>query len=219
MGRVSIWAAAAALGMWGCGDAQNVVGLAGSATCSACHSGPGDPPPFRAPGGSTNPNQLSVGAHTPHLNGGLTSNITCSDCHIVPSVVNQPGHLDATPPSDIVFGGLARTGGVNPQYVATGCAATYCHGNFPGGNRSNAPKWLGGIAAGACGTCHDLPPATGQHLFHVGIGIGCEGCHGPLARDTHVNGVVNVVLSPPAAWQPATSSCATQACHGGPRNW
>ena len=88
MGRVSIWAAAAALGMWGCGDSQSVVALAGSATCSACHSGPGDPPPFRAPGGLTNPSLLPVGAHTPHLNGGLTSNITCSDCHIVPSVVN-----------------------------------------------------------------------------------------------------------------------------------
>jgi predicted CxxxxCH...CXXCH cytochrome family protein len=214
MRRVSIWAAAAALGMWGCGDSQSVVALAGSATCSACHSGPGDPPPFRAPGGLTNPSLLPVGAHTPHLNGGLTSNITCSNCHIVPSVVNQPGHLDAAPPSDIVFGGLALTGGANPQYVATGCAATYCHGNFPGGNKSNAPQWLGGIAAGACGTCHGLPPDTGQHVFHVGIGIGCEQCHGPLARDTHVNGVVNVTLT---AWQPATSSCA-QACHN-PRNW
>jgi predicted CxxxxCH...CXXCH cytochrome family protein len=214
MGRASIWAAAAALGIWGCGDGQNVVALAGTATCSACHSGPGDPPPFHAPGGLTNPNQLPVGAHTPHLNGGLTSNITCADCHIVPSVVNQPGHLDAAPPSDIVFGTLARTGGANPQYVATGCAATYCHGNFPGGNTSNAPKWLGGIAAGACGTCHGLPPATGQHVFHVGIGIGCEQCHGPLARATHVNGVVNVTLP----GQPATGTCA-QACHNPLGSW
>jgi predicted CxxxxCH...CXXCH cytochrome family protein len=215
LGRVPPWAVAiAALGYAGCAsNPQDVQGFAGTGACSACHTGPGDPAPFHDTTGSTDPTKLSVGAHDGHLHAGLSSNVTCADCHVQPTNVNQPGHLDATPPSDVVFGTLARTGGADPHYVANGCAATYCHGTFPGGSGAT-PLWLGGAAAGACGTCHGLPPATGQHPIHNSLGIGCETCHGPLTREAHVNGVVNVPLP---AWTPSAHGCAT-ACHV-PRLW
>ena len=51
----------------------------------------------------------------------------------------------------------------------------------------------------ACGTCHTIPPASGQHAFHVGtLGFSCSICHGTgysattVNAATHANGVINV---------------------------
>ena len=133
---------------------------------------------------------------------------------MVPQAVSDPGHLDAVPPATVHFGGLAVTGGASPVYVNQGCAATYCHGNFFGGNRSNAPAWLGGASATACTACHGLPPATGRHPEHLVAGIRCDQCHGPLLASTHVNGRVDVALP---QFDPQFKTCA-QACHA-PRSW
>lgn len=70
--------------------------------------------------------------------------------------------------------------------------------------------------APACGSCHAIPPALGEHAFHAGQGIDCATCHGAgyssttTNAATHLNGVKNVSLS---VWNPATRSCATY-CHG-----
>lgn len=83
----------------------------------------------------------------------------------------------------------------------------------------------------ACDSCHDTPPATGRHVFHVTTrGQACSKCHlgfDPVARtadDTvHMNGQVDLILDDgtasgkllPAANQPdkdwPESECA--ACH------
>lgn len=75
----------------------------------------------------------------------------------------------------------------------------------------------------ACGTCHAIPPATGQHSFHVTtLGYSCAICHGTGYSSTtvnttlHLNGVVNVVST--MGWNPTTSTCATPGCHGS-RTW
>ncbi len=80
---------------------------------------------------------------------------------------------------------------------------------------TNAPP------AQACGSCHAIPPATGQHDFHVNQqGFDCSTCHGTgysktaVTAATHMNGTVNVSLS---AWNPTTQSCAAY-CHGS-RSW
>ena len=217
MARVGSWgaAAAAAFALAACGQARVAqTPLAAQSDCSSCHTGPGAPPPFRDQTGSTDPNRLTVGAHDAHLHPDLTEPLACDNCHKVPQRVTDPGHLDALPPDIVQFGALARTGGANPVFQNNGCAASYCHGNFPGGNQANAPSWLGGAAAGACGTCHGLPPQTGEHQTHVSAGIRCDQCHGPFLTSTHVNGVVDVALP---AWNAQSQTCAA-ACHE-PRSW
>jgi hypothetical protein len=149
----------------------------------------------------------SGGAHDRHIAGaGVTVPINCSECHVVPQSVGDPGHIDGA--ASISFGPLARTGGLSP----TSCGATHCHGGFPGGNAANAPAWFAAREE-ACGTCHSLPPPTGQHERHVGEGIACTACHGDLLRTTHVNGIVNIGLETYSRPNRAFPGTCTQVCH------
>jgi predicted CxxxxCH...CXXCH cytochrome family protein len=217
MGRVGSWgaAAAAAFALAACGDARVAqTPLAAASDCASCHTAPGEGPPFRDQTGSTDVNRLTVGAHDAHLHAELATPLSCGDCHKVPQKVSDAGHLDTLPPATVQFGPLARTGGANPRYSGTGCQASYCHGNFPGGTRANTPTWRGGAAVGACGTCHGLPPPSGRHPEHVAAGIRCDQCHGPFLQATHVNGTVDVALT---VYNRQFKTCG-QACHG-PRSW
>lgn len=207
-------AAAAALVLAACGESRVLEApSAGTSGCASCHAAPGEAPPFRDQTGSVDSGRLSVGAHDAHLHGDLVQSISCAECHTVPRTVTAPGHLEDSP-GDVRFGPLARTGGVDPRYEAPGCAATYCHGNFPGGNRSNAPTWLAGAGAAKCGSCHVVPSGSGRHPEHATAGVSCVECHGPFVAATHVNGVKDVPLP---AWRPTSATCA-QACHL-PRSW
>lgn len=68
--------------------------------------------------------------------------------------------------------------------------------------------------APACGSCHAIPPAVGQHGIHSSVA--CATCHGTgystttVNAATHLNGTKNVSLS---VWNPATQTCASY-CHG-----
>jgi hypothetical protein len=74
----------------------------------------------------------------------------------------------------------------------------------------------------ACGSCHAIPPATGQHTFHVSsVGLSCSTCHGTgyssttVNTATHQNGVKDVVSS--LNFNATTRSCSP-GCHG-TRTW
>jgi hypothetical protein len=76
--------------------------------------------------------------------------------------------------------------------------------------------------APACGSCHTIPPSTGQHTFHVSSrGISCSSCHGTgyssttVNAATHINGTTNLVSS--LNFNATASSCSP-ACHG-TRSW
>jgi predicted CxxxxCH...CXXCH cytochrome family protein len=220
MGHVGSWGAVvAAFALAACGKAREAQSpLAAQSDCASCHTAPGEGPPFRDPTGSTDVNRLTVGAHDAHVHAELTEPLSCGECHKVPQAVGDPGHLDALPPATVQFGPLARTGGATPTYTNVGpnpgCQASYCHGNFPGGNRTNAPSWRGGAAVGQCGTCHGLPPPTGAHPEHAAAGVRCDQCHGSFLQATHVNGTVDVPLT---VFDRKSLTCA-QACHV-PRSW
>ncbi len=68
-----------------------------------------------------------------------------------------------------------------------------------------------------CGSCHDLPPATGAHPKHAREGVGCAGCHGEGywtgATDAvlHQNGASDVAVA--AGWNPASRSCVNECRH------
>jgi predicted CxxxxCH...CXXCH cytochrome family protein len=179
-------------------------------TCHSCHGSTTNDAPPKDLAGSSDQSLLSVGAHQSHLQAlaGISSPVTCQQCHTVPASVSQSGHLDASP-ADLVFGPLATTGGLEPEWDReTGtCSATYCHGASLSGGANPAPLWttLDGTQA-ACGTCHGLPPQA-PHLQ----GGQCFQCHADTVDAAmgiqdpaqHVDGQVDASL-------PATCN----GCHG-----
>ncbi|HET8724418.1 MAG TPA: CxxxxCH/CxxCH domain-containing protein [Anaeromyxobacteraceae bacterium] len=182
--------------------------------CTTCHGTAGrtgfqqgtDPqlasaPPVAPPGAPG----YAVGAHQSHLNpplaGSVRGPLPCAECHVVPSDVS---HATNPPAQRVVFGTLANTQGAAPTWTptTTGCAATYCHGNFTFGAVTGAnatPTWTG--AAVTCVSCHGMPP-TG----HPAVGstpATCATCHPAsvnpdgtinLAGGGHLNGHADVVL-------------------------
>ncbi len=79
------------------------------------------------------------------------------------------------------------------------------------------------VAPQSCTLCHGIPPATGQHTFHVTArSISCSSCHGAgyssntVGETPHPSGVRNVVSS--LGWNATTRTCATPGCHGS-RSW
>ena len=82
-------------------------------------------PPVTATGGS-------AGAHLAHVSPAVLRSrpAQCEECHSgkIPTSI---AHASST--IDVAFGGRAVTGGASPAYdAATGCSATYCHGNYSG---------------------------------------------------------------------------------------
>jgi mono/diheme cytochrome c family protein len=72
-------------------------------------------------------------------------------------------------------------------------------------------------ATAACGSCHAIPPATGEHAFHTSQRVGCATCHGSAYSTTtfdaatHNNGVKNLTTT--IGWNPTSRSCSN-SCHG-----
>ncbi|HUK88309.1 MAG TPA: CxxxxCH/CxxCH domain-containing protein, partial [Terriglobales bacterium] len=141
----------------------------GAPTCVSCHGSAQSPAPPRDLAGNTASSALGVGAHQPHLFGKtvISGAIACSACHLVPTEVGSPGHLEIPLPAEVTFSGLALADGAAPVWdrnTAT-CSATYCHG---GGAKLSAdtaahlqkPVWTGGTAQAFCGACHGIPPST-----------------------------------------------------------
>jgi predicted CxxxxCH...CXXCH cytochrome family protein len=185
-------------------------------SCTACHGTagrtgfqPGTDVALAAapPAAPTGAPAYTVGAHQPHLNppvsGSMGAPVACSECHVVPST---PAHASSPPAQKVVFGPLARTQGATPTWTSTstGCAATYCHGNFVfnGVTGLNAtPLWTDGPLT--CGSCHGMPPSGHPTLTGTVTPATCSACHPAtvngdgsinLAGGGHLNGQADVVL-------------------------
>ena len=194
----------------------------GSGTCSACHGSAASPAPPRDLSGNTDPTLITVGAHQAHLTAatGISGPIACSACHVVPTAVDSPGHIDHAGPATVAFSGLAVADHAAPTWdrASAGCSATYCHGGGDKLGRDTAPSkkpspvWTAGITQAQCGSCHGVPPVDTLGVVHKGLTLAdCFRCHadtitpqgtfiftGPAgARTTrHINGVVDVASAP-----------------------
>lgn len=145
------------------------------------------------------------GAHQAHLLGSERARaVACSECHVVPTVVDAPGHLDDEYPAEVVFSGPAQAFEAVPQFdpVSGNCANTFCHGGYfvggrPSGGSLTAPLWLDVSGEpSACDACHGLPPPDPHPP-----GDDCSECHGNIASngtfgrpDLHVDGKVTFNL-------------------------
>ncbi len=122
---------------------------------------------------------IGVGAHQQHVLGaGLMRPVSCSECHLVPEAVDDPGHIDTPLPAEVIFGPLSHTSSATPTWdrKTKTCTNVYCHGATLGGGTNNTPRWdiVDGTQA-SCGSCHSLPPPA-PHPNSTA----CEGCHAPV---------------------------------------
>jgi predicted CxxxxCH...CXXCH cytochrome family protein len=174
-------------------DGAVQIGLVPDAGCSGCHGDATSPAPPRDLAGNTAPSAIGVGAHRKHLTvpSGLRGPIPCSDCHAVPSRVDDPGHIDSALPAEV----LAT---LSWDRTAQTCGSSTCH-------VGSRPVWTvsGGVV---CGSCHGIPPAGLPHNPAMTLAT-CTTCHpgtvdefgkilltvGPGGTTSlHLNGVVDV---------------------------
>ena len=169
------------------------------ARCNTCHGdaeGMGTTswsPPF-ALGDIDEVAYAGVGAHQAHVLAPsmISRPVECSECHVVPSSVDAPGHIDTCWPAEVRWGALAKTGSIAPTWDRDNltCSNTYCHGATVTGGQVGAPVWtmLDGTQL-ACGACHGFPPPTPIHAR----GGPCEDCHPTPSQDPsrHIDGTVD----------------------------
>ncbi|MFT3694460.1 MAG: CxxxxCH/CxxCH domain-containing protein [Kofleriaceae bacterium] len=155
--------------------------------CNGCHGDETSPAPPRDLSGNTATTAIGVGAHRAHLEARsrLAAPIACVTCHLVPSTVSSPGHLDhALPVVDATLGW---------DRASQTCATAWCHGVA-------RPAWTSSHEV-VCGSCHPIPPNDAAHSTATSLAT-CATCH-PQTVDafgnilveggasTHINGVVD----------------------------
>ncbi len=184
----------------------------GPENCATCHGSPQSPAPPRDLSKNTSTSARGVGAHQIHLIGSIrAAAATCAECHVVPSRLDSPGHVDnADSRAEVKMNNYLANYATNvpgrprynanlptvipvPAYTpATGsCSNTYCHGAFKNGNVNNVVVWTNPATA-ACGTCHgdptrptlaerSLPKTSAQGGNHPNI-LNCAACHGDVVN-------------------------------------
>ncbi|MFZ5441822.1 MAG: CxxxxCH/CxxCH domain c-type cytochrome [Myxococcota bacterium] len=169
-----------------------------SLACNSCHGDATSPAPPRDTQGTTSTAARTVGAHRSHLGpSSWHAELTCDECHVVPSRFDDPGHLDPSP-AELFWGPTALARGATPTFNGATCS-NYCHGQTMDGGTNRTPSWtrVDGTQA-ACGTCHGLPPAP-PHPQNPQ----CSTCHpavvnaarGFVDPSLHVNGHVEAQMA------------------------
>ncbi len=168
--------------------------------CTTCHGSSDNAAPPKDTRRRTDTAYPGVGAHQAHVQEGSVGRaLACSECHQVPGSVAAPGHLDGDGQAELNFGTAARAGGANPVYdpATATCSGSYCHSGGRFGQGGPVVWTAVGVGAGACGTCHGIPPAPSTG--HMATNLSCSICHGSVVdarlqiinRDLHMNGQVD----------------------------
>jgi predicted CxxxxCH...CXXCH cytochrome family protein len=162
-------------------------------------------------GGATETSYRGVGAHQTHLEPPAGRAVACTECHLVPSAVDDPGHIDSDWPAEVSWAGGEIAGEGAAPFDADGLTCTvYCHGATLSGGTLTAPVWTEPGQA-ACGTCHGDPPPP-PHPAQTD----CQSCHpggGPGSPDAHVDGVLQLTGGGTDDTGGGTE-LACDACHG-----
>jgi predicted CxxxxCH...CXXCH cytochrome family protein len=157
----------------------------GSGNCGACH-GSGDSP------------WPTTSAHPAHQNPTLTSPLACENCHVVPTTVLDPVHLDGT--VHVTFAALALARGSSPSWDGMRCASVACHGaNLA--DPAAIPTWNDPTnAQAACGACHGIPPTNHTpstdcnradcHGSEVSLGADGSASITTAGKALHIDGII-----------------------------
>lgn len=187
----------------------NTEPLAGCAM--ACHGADTSNAPPKSISGAMETTATAVGAHQAHLNPAPSWHlkVACADCHVVPSEVNSPGHMDGDNKAEVTFSARAGTS----SWTGTTCTSG-CHGSSAWGGTKSIPTWtLVDGTQSTCGSCHGAPPPA-PHPTNPN----CATCHPTMEEnslsfrdpDSHIDGKVDLVDAA------ATGGCTT--CHGSATN-
>ncbi len=166
-------------------------------TCDGCHGSNGNPAPPRDTQGQTATTAPGVGAHQAHLVGrGLARQVTCNECHVVPTAVVTPSHTNGV--TEVRFTGISIVNTI--ASYQTGRCTVACHDvstivSAPGGGTTTTPQWtLVNGSQATCTSCHGMPPPA-PHVQRAD----CESCHrNATAQHTfvrpelHVDGRLNL---------------------------
>lgn len=201
--------------------------------CTVCHGSAAGSAPPEDTHGNTDTQFAGVGAHQAHVQGGTVGRaLACGECHRTPTSFADPNHLDGDGRAEVVFGDLSRTGGVVPEYdpVTAACSDSYCHDGGRFGQGGSVGWTTVGTGAGACGTCHGIPPSTVTGHPAVPSGVSCAVCHATVvderlaivSTDLHLNGRADATCGtchglPPApetGHPPMIKNVPWCACHG-----
>jgi predicted CxxxxCH...CXXCH cytochrome family protein len=191
-------------------------------SCVGCHGSGDSPAPPVDLLGRTDESLQTVGAHREHVSAlhKVSAPVACNECHLVPTELHSPGHIDTPPPAKVFppgAGVLAVADGASATYdQSTATCTAYCHGSGAllsqdtSTSINHTPVWNGGPDQAACGSCHGIPPRIPGTLYHVGVTniTQCANCHpnsvtsaGNIIVDasghsTHVDGVVEALPFP-----------------------
>jgi predicted CxxxxCH...CXXCH cytochrome family protein len=200
---------------------NGVVDLVDSAVtrgCTTCHGSTNSAPP-RDLAGNTARTAKGVGAHQQHLGTSTWHReVTCSNCHVVPTALDSPGHRDGDNIAEVIFDTL------NPGAVYTAgtttCSTNYCHGNGRGSNGTISWLTTGPLACNACHATNGQG-MSGDHSKHInGENMQCSECHGDVVTGSttiknpllHVDGARQVKMAQ-GTYNPATRQCSNTGCH------
>ncbi len=160
-----------------------------------CHGDLDSPAPPRDTTGNTDPSATGVGAHRVHLGASdWRKEIECSECHKVPALIEDEGHIDTPRPAELTFGPLSEL----TQWDGQTCSASYCHGSALTGGTAQEPVWTTVDGSQSkCDSCHGYPPPDPHP-----VDPDCGKCHQSMNRgdgmkiaypELHINGRLDVV--------------------------
>jgi predicted CxxxxCH...CXXCH cytochrome family protein len=196
--------------------------------CTGCHGS------ATAPGGAA----LS-GKHALHLNNAavLGTNYGCIECHSA-TVSGNSTISDVTKHAD---GSIELAGAHLGSVSAGSCAASYCHSDGKGTQKTVAWTQTGTLD---CKGCHgsDAAPAfasvagepnyanagsgaarANTHQIHVAGAADCQNCHATttatglalLPGSAHTNGTLDVVAGNGKSFTFVGKTCSNVSCHSG----
>jgi predicted CxxxxCH...CXXCH cytochrome family protein len=170
-----------------------------------CHGEDTSNAPPKSLDGTVATTAVGVGAHATHMTLASTwhAPILCADCHVVPTAVGSPGHIDGDNKAEVIFSVRAAS-----TWNGTTCTSE-CHGAVEKGGSAPNPKWtqVDGTQV-TCGSCHGVPPPA-PHPADTN----CASCHPTMENGSmlfrnpmsHINGVIDL--------DPNTGG-GCSSCHG-----
>jgi predicted CxxxxCH...CXXCH cytochrome family protein len=194
--------------------------------CDSCHGSDGIAAPPLDLAGNSERTEPGVGAHRQHIGpSDWHRQINCSNCHLVPTAVASPGHIDGDNQAELIFDALNPN--ASYDFGNATCSNVYCHGNARGDDGSMV---FTDDPTLDCSSCHAVVGGAGglagRHQKHLERGQTCADCHASVANaalgiigaELHINGIREVVFAEGGTWNPGNRRCSNIACHN-TRRW
>ena len=164
--------------------------------CTSCHGWTFGTSPPQDLAGDCDPEASNSGAHEAMRRAAIPAHqVNCINCHQVPVIVWEAGHIDGDNRAEVRFANLAVADGAAPAWDGERCSGVYCHGATLTGGFLTEPEWTDTSGRpGRCGACHWIRSPGGD------FDADCSSCHPTtvmqdrqvIPRGTHLNGHIDL---------------------------